>query len=404
MKTSILLSVAAAVLCVPARAADAGSAGLAAGVAPGAAAVVVAVAPETNAAVLYRQALAKVTDEIRKAAVLGAPGEMVPENAEQLLEENAELMALIRKAALTSSCNWGSRIEDGPAMQLPYLGEMRTLARLMILQFRIDVSDRNADMIVKDLQVLDGLARHANGDKLLICLLVKRAIQLMVIKDAAFALPSLPEPVLKTLEHLFPETPAGGSRELAEAMRSESMMSAWLRRRFQTAVDSPEKAAQIWKELNGMIWNEVNVNDAAPDPKQMLAWCDELERFQAEMVRVCNLPDAEMPGAAKTVQDQAATGNPLVRMLAPAVAPVCRREVQFGVQTAMLRAAVGLERGRRAGKPVAEAVAGTRDPSGTGPFRYQAQPSGKSYILSAVFEPAPGKPVTLEVGTEAAGK
>ncbi len=404
MKKSIILSVAAAVLCVPAWAADAESAAPAAGAPPAVAASVVAGVPEANAAGLYRQAFGKVTDEIRKAAVLGAPGDMVPENAEQLLDENAELIALIRKAALTSSCNWGSRIEDGPAMQLPYLGEMRTLARLMILQFRIDVSDRNADMIVKDLQVLDGLARHANGDKLLICLLVKRAIQFMVIKDAAFALPSLPDPALKTLEQLFPETPAGGTRELAEAMRSESMMSAWLRRRLEAAVESPGKAEDVWKELNRMIGNELSGNGATPDPKQILAWCDELDRFQAELVRVCNLPDAEITNAVKRVQDQAANGNPLLRMLAPAVASLARREVQFGVQAAMLRAAIGLERVRRTGKPVAEAVAATRDPSGIGPFRYQAQPSGKTYLLSAAFEEKPGKPVTLEVGTDAAGK
>lgn len=365
-----------------------------------------ATVPKANAADLYRQAFDLLTDELRGIGDMGPADQPVPENLLLLLDDNQDLIGLVRKAALTPGCDWGTHIEDGPAVTLPYLGNMRTLARLMLLQLRSDTAVRNGDAVAADLQTLDGLARHTGTDKLLICLLVKRAIQGMVIRDAALLLPTLPEPALAGLEQAFAEPRPGETRELADAMRSEKQMTAWLRRRIQMADGSPDKAGEVWKELNAMSGNDLHTSIMTRDTGKLLAWCDEVDAFQDEMIRICNLPDSEAATAAKAVQEQVESrqANPLLRMLAPAVTPACQKEAAFTLRAALLRAAVGGERARRAGQAVEDAVAATHDPSGNGPFHYQPQPSGKTYLLSATLAEKSGKPVTLEVGTDAFGK
>lgn len=211
---------------------------------------------DENAADLYAAAHAALVGDER--AVQKALGEHesntpLPEIVHEYVAQNAEALEFIRQAALVKDC-WFTLALNDPIGTQDYLGDLRSLARLVSLAGDVAAEDHDWSAVAESVCLGSTLARHVDQNPMLLSRLVALACQSLAIDDMLEPLNwddfpateryAYMERVLPTLEPLRPMT---------EVMRQERDDSVWLYSAATSTVPAPVRFLLPAKRYAGEI-------------------------------------------------------------------------------------------------------------------------------------------------------
>ena len=134
--------------------------------------------PPNNAAVLYYKAavLYEVDDEMANMLADLQKGEIeVNDKIREFVEKNRSIINTVLDAAEVKNCDWGMDFSQGVAMEMPPLGSMRKIARLIIADAKILAKDGRYGPAIYHCMGLYKMERHIN-DRIYISYLVGLAI------------------------------------------------------------------------------------------------------------------------------------------------------------------------------------------------------------------------------------
>ena len=291
----------------------------------------------TNAALVYWQAFAFLPDLDEDETKLLQQAENDAEQldkAKPLLSRTGTAINITQHVQPEVPCRW-EMIEDGPGTLLPHLGKARLLARLIVLQAKLDVQAGEDAAAADHLASALLVARNVDGG-VLVQMLVGDAIESKVIEATEDVMPELDEASLQRLSRSLAKLPARPS--LGDAIRYERDIFAEWMRPVMTA-----DADQAREKLKQLGMSESAEMDAilAGSKKERSERFDEFVVEYGKLIEAGELP---LPAAKKEFQRLEAalekSSNPLVRMLMPAAGRAFERHTEVDRQFAMLQDAL----------------------------------------------------------------
>lgn len=99
-----------------------------------------------------------------------------PERMHAWVDKSSRALELLRKASLMKECDWGLDYSAGLDLELPHLGKMRNLADAALARAEA-TAQKNPAQAHADLQAAMRAAQHVGSDHLIICQLVRIAIE-----------------------------------------------------------------------------------------------------------------------------------------------------------------------------------------------------------------------------------
>jgi hypothetical protein len=353
---------------------------------------------DDNAALQYWQAFGLMSDEGTVKQLEDIDAIKFEGDAMNLVRDNNPRLAYLYAGASMPRCDWGIDFSTGPETLLPHLGRSRDLARLAVLRARYRFEQRRDRDGVDDVLATFELAKDAGETPVLICILVRYAIEQMAIDTLARHLPTMDRATLDYLATKLETLPAPDSLKRVWPQESKYFIDWTIER-----VDKIEKEsggdARKWSEgvlALAMFTRE----DAAevrkvgvPPPKEFRALMASIKTLLAQLVDVTDLPMAEQDAKLEELQ-KPFTKDPLSKLLVPHQNKIFLTRRRWQVRHAMLDAAVAVVRDGEAALKEKKYA----DPFGDGaPFTYRKTDGGFVLESKLVFE---GKPVTLPVGNK----
>ncbi len=134
--------------------------------------------PPDNAAVLYFKTIMSyevddemtdMLDDFRRDKI------ELNDKIRTFVDENRLTINSVLDASEVKNCDWGLDISQGWNMQMPQLGGMKNLARLIVADAKILAQDGHYELAINNCMSLYRMARHVN-DRNLICYLVGTTI------------------------------------------------------------------------------------------------------------------------------------------------------------------------------------------------------------------------------------
>lgn len=300
-----------------------------------------AATPVPNAALKYWMAfesLGKVNEAENKILSQGfkAPATEQRDNA---IHRFGPALKYMQRGAAIPACDWGGDpLLDGPAMELPYLGKLRSLARVACLTARghYDVGHHREAIIV----LIDAMkmARHTGADHLLISRLVETAIDTMAIDALARMVPNLPAEQLKFLSEQLDNLPPPNS--LAETVRiGEKATTIWMRK-----AASEGKLAETLRMFQnvGDDWTQ-NLAAMFVTPKLLETQLDKCDSIYEDYAKAFEAPFEESVVQLKKIEAKIADSGFIAKMMMPALLR-CRISTERETcQRALLKAGVRIQ-------------------------------------------------------------
>lgn len=344
---------------------------------------------DANAALQYWQAITlmpaldktqeKLVDEWYKAPLDTA--------AKKLIADCENSMLFLRRAAKLPQCDWALEYDDGISLLLPHIAKARTLSRLAALHARQAFESGNRAVAQEDAKSIMVMARHIGRDSIMICILVRFAIEHTVVDLLAPYVPELNVPREKVLAE-FAALPPGATLE--ESIHTEKrFMVEWLLKKLKDAEQTKNGSWRIvWKgvldipEASDAIKNIESLEKAVQMTEALLPLYDELAKLLA-------LPNDGFDTQYAAFQERWKAANPLAAIFLPAVNKIRAAEQRNTARMEMLLAAFAVA------QDGPDALKTIKDPFGKGPFAYEAR--GKGFELRSVLK-FDNKPVTLSVG------
>ncbi len=134
-----------------------------------------------NAALLYYQVFLicqKPDDTMQDMISDLAAGKIEPDaRITKFVESQKTVIELAAAAAELHDCHWGLRYSDGLATQVPYLSQIRELAKLILADAKIAAKNGNCDLAIDRCLTARKLAVHVGSEPTIINLLVEIAIE-----------------------------------------------------------------------------------------------------------------------------------------------------------------------------------------------------------------------------------
>lgn len=137
--------------------------------------------PPDNAAVLYYKAalLYQPDDQIKeKLADLSKGKIKLDEQIRQHVSKNQNIIDIVLDAAQVRNCDWGIDFSEGFSSELPPLGAVKRLGRLVGADAMVQAADGDFQLALQRCISIQEIARHTN-DKLLVCYLVALSLNSM---------------------------------------------------------------------------------------------------------------------------------------------------------------------------------------------------------------------------------
>ena len=233
------------------------------------------VLPTDNAAPIYWQAFAALPEK---------PDAKDGPEFEAWLKESERALQLLHTAAEQDGCDWNLDLSKGPELELSHLSKARALAAAALARAS-QRADTNPDGAVSDLGDALRLSRHLGSDPVLICQLVRGALEKQAMEQIEKMRPSLTAAQAARLaEVLATLRPAP---TLAECARVESAtFLAWLRLKLGAGDVS---AMQMLGAAEGPL--------AGVKPDALLKMLDDVEADYAELARMSELPPDQFTAA-----------------------------------------------------------------------------------------------------------
>jgi hypothetical protein len=342
-----------------------------------------------NAALQYWKAFALMPTLDKDQEKLLKDWNTVPLDAaaQKLIAASQASMTCLRRASKMDRCDWGLDYDDGIGMLLPHLGKARDLARLAALRTRSEFEKGDKKAARDDAIAMMALARNAGRDPVMIGMLVRFAIEGLVVDVVAPNIPDL-KASYEQSRTLFASLPAAPSLQDACAAEKK-FFTGWMLRKI--------KEEEQRKKGAGMaFWNNAITGTDLPDAVKKITTLDEVTKLLEaclgtydELAKLVALPRAEFDAQYPAFLRKTTEANPIAGMVLPAVEKVLTKEQRNQARFEMLLAGIAVaESGPDKLKEI-------RDPFGDGPFEYKALDKGFELKSKLLFE---GKPVTLTIG------
>jgi len=303
-----------------------------------------------------------------------------------LLDASQQSLKFLHRGAPMKQCDWGLDYDDGISMLMPHLSKARDLARLAALDARRAFEHQNWKAGRRDMTSIIVLARYTNRDPVMIALLVRLAIEGMVVDTVAPYLAEL-KPSYAEAVTMFDAMPPAVTLE--QSIRFEKKwMGAWI-------VPTLKKEEQRQKGGGLKLWKKF-FDSETPTALRDVATLDEVIKLVEdglpvydELARLAALPNDQFDVQYPPFKQKTKAEHPLAALLLPAIDQIRAKEQRHQARMAMLLAGIAVaESGPDKLKEI-------KDPFGTGPFEYRALDKGFELKSKLQFE---GQPVTLAIG------
>lgn len=347
-----------------------------------------------NAALKYWQAFAQMPAADKEQESLLAEWNKVPFHAAaiKLISASEKSRLYLQRGAKLPRCDWSLDYEDGMNLLLPYLAKSRDLARLAALHARYEFEQGHWEAGIEDATAILALARHVGSEPIMICILVRYAIERIAIDLVTPYLPQLQAfspRILKAYETL----PVGATVQQAFLAEKKYFLE-WLLHRLKEA-EAKQKGA--WREiLKGAIGVEGELDGAAVVQQvgtyeRAIQLVEEILSLSDQMTELVKLPRHEFERQYPEFKKKAKSANLLAGPLLTAADKMLASEQRNQALMALLSAAlVVIQDGPDKLKDI-------KDPFGDGPFEYRALDKGFELKSKLHYN---DQPVVLRVGQE----
>jgi hypothetical protein len=327
-----------------------------------------------NAALTYWQAFAQLptlTDAEQKKLYEECVTMPLDARIRDMLARNKTEYAfrMLHRAATRRRCDWDIAHEEGIGALVPNAQAARVMSALACLRARLRFEEGKSPQAIDDIVAALTMGRHISQDGVLILVVLTYRIEHQLIDTLALNLPRLDAGAIKDLKKRLDALPPGTNP--AQSMKVEEQFCLdWLARTVKEAKgleslvtmlgglesqrgDSPEKARErgqaFLKSCGGTAEGLLKVIDEArPAFSLMAKELDQpLEEFEKAYDRVMK------PG-----------GNPVVRLLFPALPRVRVPKMRADIRRALLCAAFAVQLDGK------DALKKHPDPVVGGPFEY----------------------------------
>ena len=270
-----------------------------------------------NAALVYWQAF---------AALPPKPQSTAPEKMRAWVKESSRALGLLHDAAVIKKCDWGVDFSKGFELALPHLSKMRELTQAALARAETRFQ-KNPEQAHADMQAAMRAAQHVGSDNLLICQLVRIAIEKQVADMLIKHADTLSVTSKKSWRQCLTSIPKPPT--LAEVVETEREISIGAMRPQMRNIS--EKKLADTNRLLGLHLGSVT------EARELVEQTDTDYR---ELVRLAGLPSAERAAAFAEFErklDNAGPAHQLSRMLIPALGKMSDRLRQAEEKMAKLR-------------------------------------------------------------------
>jgi hypothetical protein len=355
-----------------------------------------------NAALKYWQAFAtmpKFTDAEQTKLTAEFLTMPLDKHARDIVARADYALRIMHQGAARPQCDWSYNWEEeGIDALLPHLNAARVLSALACLRARVHFEEGRNAQAIDDIVAAMTLGRHASVDGSLIAVLVGYNIEGRTGDTLAVYLPKLSAPMIKDVKARLRALPQGGTPTMGLRGAEEKSVD-WFVNKVKGAKDKESLVAFLGWMTGG---EKISRAEAAEKARAFLAECggnaegvvrfaEEAKPSYALMAGKLALPlDQFEMEAAREAKKQA--GNPVFKVMFPALNNVRRSQARFDVRHALLSAGLAVqESGRAALKDYTDPVVG-------GTFDYVAFNGG--FELRSKWTPEE-KAITLTVGRRA---
>jgi len=310
--------------------------------------------PSDNAATLYRQAFAIISENNLGAAIPDARDTTSTDPAtSHLLQRAQPVTQLLHRAADMKSADWTMVYNaEGLAQFMSDLSQARTLSRLAAVRARYLFAQGQTPQAADELLAIIALARHLSAEPIVVGRMSAVGIETLAITQAAEHLPRFSRQSLDD----FP----------ARLQRLPAMHS------LKQVVQGEKKYAMA------TFSNVPGVGATGT-----------FRAFYDGMADAVIAPPDQFDKAWATMQQQASAAGPFATIILPAMLRVRQNDDRLSALRAMLFAAITVQRDGEA------ALKTAKDPFADGPFTCRKLPAG--FELQSKLK-INNKPATLTVG------
>ena len=277
-----------------------------------------------NAALVYWQAFAllpELSEEDTKLLTNLEEGSQLGDDATSLLTRGETALNLISRLQPDTPCRW-ELIEDGPGTLLPHLSKARMLARLLILQARVDAESGEMEAAVDHLMQAFLVARNID-EGALVQMLVGDTIELLAA-DVAFS--------------LLPRLNASSCGRFAEAFSTLPPRTTFARAMSYERDLFGRGAGRILSDA----LEQLGQAEDSPAVQAILTatkskqeqWLEELLTEYDKVIEASKLPFAEAnKELARLEAGVQGSPNPLIQLLMPSFVATNRRHAKVDART-----------------------------------------------------------------------
>jgi len=284
----------------------------------------------TNAALVYWQAFALLPEQSEEDTKLLndlEKGSKQVVDARSLLTRSNTALSLISHLKPDTPCRW-ELIDNGPNTLLPHVSKARMLARLLILQARMDAESGKTEAAVDHLTQALLVARNVD-EGVLVQMLVGDSIESLAA-DAA--------------QSLLPRLGASSRGRFAEAL-SKLPTRTTFARAMSYERDVFARGVGPIMTVDRAALRQLGSDEDSPDVRAILAgtkrertkWFEELLAEYSKLIEASKLPlpeaNKEFERLESEVQD---SPNPLIRLLMPSVGRANQKHAEVDARIAKL--------------------------------------------------------------------
>jgi len=342
-----------------------------------------------NAALQYWLAFSQMASLDKDQEKLLADWSTVPVDdpaVEKLLGSSQTTLMFLHRGAPLPRCDWGLEYNDGISMLMPHLAKARDLARLAALDGRRAFEHKNWKAARRDATSMMVLARHIGQDPVMIALLVRLAMEGMVVDLVAPYVPEMKASHSQAVA-MFEAMPTAPG--LVESIRFEKKwMAGWIVPKLKEEEQRQKGAGlELWKKF---------LDADAPEAVKNVKSVEEVYKLVEEgfpvyddLARLAALPNDQFDVQYPPFKQKTKAEKPVAALLLPAIDSLRAKQQRHQARLAMLLASIAVaESGPEKLKEI-------KDPFGSGPFDYKPLDKGFELKSKLTYE---GQPVTLTIG------
>jgi hypothetical protein len=343
-----------------------------------------------NAALQYWQAFSQLpTPDKDQDKVIGELQTVSVDDpaVKKLLDASQQSLMFLHRGAQLKQCDWGLDYNDGISMLMAHLGKARELARLAALDARRAFEHGDWKAGRRDFTSMMVLTRHATRDPVVIGVLIRIAMEGMIVDCVAPYVPQLNVSHAEAVAMFEAMPPAVNLQQ--SILFEKKWMGGWITPKLRQEEQRQKGAGlELWKKFfdekntPDSIKNIATLDEAIKLIEDGLPMYDEIARFAAE-------PTDQFEAQYPAFQQKVKAENPLAALLLPLIDSGRSREQRAQVRLAMLLAGIAIvESGP-------EKLKDLKDPFGSGPFEYRQIGNAFELKSQLKFE---GQNVTLKIG------